>query len=245
VADPAVTGDSGLQSGVLEDLREAENYQRWLAGLAVPYLGTDPIEIGSGLGDYAELWARRLGRMTATEADPVRLAALEARFGGDDRPPGDGRVNVRRLTAPVDEDAEHTAVVAYNVLEHIPDDVGALRAFRRLVRPGGAVVLLVPAFGFAMSRFDVQIGHQRRYTRRSLTAALAASGLRAERVQYVNSAGLLAWLVMMKLLRQRPRAGLPLRAYDRLVVPVVRRLEGRVTPPFGQSVFAVARPAES
>jgi SAM-dependent methyltransferase len=235
-----VTGDSPLQSGVLEDLRDAENYQLWLAGLAVPYLGADPLEIGSGLGDYAEIWARQLGRMTATEADPARLAALEARFGGDNRPPG-GNVTVRRLAVPVDEDADHTAVVGYNVLEHIPDDIGALRAFRRLVQPGGAVVLLVPAFEFAMSRFDLQIGHQRRYTRHSLTAALAASGLRAERVQYVNSAGLLAWLLMMKLLRQRPRAGLPLRAYDRLVVPAVRRIEGRVAPPFGQSVFAVAR----
>jgi SAM-dependent methyltransferase len=240
--DSDVAGDSGLQSNVLEDLREAVNYQRWLAGLAVPYLGADPIEIGSGLGDYAEIWARRVGQVTATEADPARLAALEARFRPSDRPPSHGTVSVRKLAAPIDEDGEHTAVVAYNVLEHIPDDIGALRTFGRLVGPGGAVVLLVPAFSFAMSRFDAQIGHQRRYTRRSLAAALAAAGLRVERAHYVNSAGLLAWLVMMKLLRQHPRAGMALRAYDRLVVPCVRRLEAHVTPPFGQSVFTVARP---
>jgi SAM-dependent methyltransferase len=228
----AVAGDTGLQSEVLEDLREAVNYRRWLAALALPHLGSDVLEVGSGLGDYAAEWASAGTPVTVSEADQGRLAALRARFADDPR------VRVRELTVPVDVDAHHSAVVAYNVLEHVPDDVGALRGFARLVRPGGAVVLVVPAFSFAFSRFDALIGHQRRYTVASLRAALEAAGLRVEQARYVNSVGLLAWVAGMRLV---PRSGPVLLAWDRLVVPTVARIERHWCPPFGQSVFAVAR----
>lgn len=231
-----VEGDSALQSAVLEDLVEAANYRRWLVDLALPHLGADPLEIGSGLGHYAADWAAAgVPRWTATEADPARLAALRERFAGDPV------VTVRELAVPITETAQHSAVVAYNVLEHIPDDVGALRAFARLLRPGGRVVLVVPAFPSAMSAFDLAIGHQRRYRAGSLRAAAVAAGLAVERLHHVNSIGLLGWYVLVKALGGRPQAGPALTAYDRGVVPLLRRVEGRRPPPFGQSLFLVAR----
>jgi SAM-dependent methyltransferase len=231
-----VEGDTGLQSEILEDLVEARNYRRWLVDLALPYLGDDPLEVGSGLGHYAADWAAAgVPRWTASEADPSRLQALRERFAGDPV------VQVRELSVPIEETAEHSAVVAYNVLEHIPDDVAALRAFAGLLRPGGAVVLVVPAFPSAMSRFDLAIGHQRRYRRRSLRAAAGQAGLSVEVLHHVNCIGLLGWYVAVKALRGRPQAGLLLTVYDKAVVPVLRRVEARVRPPFGQSLFLVAR----
>jgi SAM-dependent methyltransferase len=231
-----VLGDTVLQSRVLEDLSEAVHYRRWLSRLALPYLGDRPIEIGSGTGDYAAAWAD-LGvpQITASEADPYRLGQLTERFAVDPR------VDVLELVIPLDIDADFTSVVAYNVLEHIPDDVDALRGFRRLLAPGGRVVLIVPAFEFAMSRFDREIGHQRRYRLSTMRAALERAGLQVEVVRYVNPVGLLAWVVAMRLLRMRPSAGPLLRGWDGLVVPVAERLERNRRPPFGQSVFAVAR----
>lgn len=231
-----VEGDTGLQSDVLEDLVEATNYRRWLVDLALPHLGDDPLEVGSGLGHYAADWAAAgVPRWTASEADPSRLQALRERFAGDPV------VQVRELSVPISETAEHSAVVAYNVLEHIPDDVEALRAFAGLLRPGGAVVLVVPAFPSAMSQFDLAIGHQRRYRRRSLRAAAEQAGLSVEVLHHVNGIGLLGWYVAVKALRGRPKAGLLLTVYDKAVVPVLRRVEARVRPPFGQSLFLVAR----
>jgi hypothetical protein len=60
-----VEGDTGLQDDVLEDLVEAKNYRRWLVALALPYLGDDPLEVGSGLGNCAG----RLGRCGRHPAD--------------------------------------------------------------------------------------------------------------------------------------------------------------------------------
>lgn len=230
-----ITGDSVLQSEVLEDLRDAVNYRRWLAELVRPYLGDHPLEIGSGNGDYALEWMPHVRSFTATEADPVRFAQLRERFVEEPR------VHTRHLVLPASDSAEHTAVCALNVLEHIPDDVEALQAMARLIRPSGAIVLIVPAFPSAMSRFDREIGHVRRYTKRTLADSLSRADLRIVRLQYLNPLGLLSWYVGPKLLRLTPRSGPVLRAYDRTVIPVAKLIQKVLGAPFGQSVFAVAR----
>src|SRR5215470_2035667 len=159
------------------------------------------------------------------------LDALEQRFHGDER------VEVAEIDLTQPPRREHSALVAVNVLEHVEDDVAGLRAAHTLVRPGGRVVIFVPAFEFAMSRFDRAIGHYRRYTTRTLQQAFVAAGLNVERCHYVNAPGLVAWTVGMKWLRQEPREGRVLHAWDGLVIPVTRRVESRVRPPFGQSAF--------
>jgi SAM-dependent methyltransferase len=230
-----VRGDSELQSEVLDDLAEAENYRRWLVALAQPWLGSRVIEVGSGNGDYAAEYLAAGCDVTATELDDTRLGLLRERFASDPR------VTVRSLGLPADETGDHTAAVAFNVVEHIADDVGAVRSLGQLVGPDGHVIVFVPAFEVAMSDFDREVGHVRRYTRRSLSATFEGAGLELDTIRYVNSLGLLAWIVGMRLLHRRPEAGEALRRWDSLVIPRLQRLEQRREPPFGQSLFAVGR----
>jgi SAM-dependent methyltransferase len=228
-----------VQLRVLEALQGAENYNRWLAELTRPHLGDDPVELGSGLGGNAALWLDAgVPRVTVSEVEAVALERLERRFAGD------RRVTVARIDLASPEPAAHSSCVALNVLEHIEDDIGALRGAARLVRPGGAVVMFVPACEFAAGRFDRAIGHHRRYTRRTIEHAYHRAGLAVASARYVNAPGLLAWFVSVRLLGQTPRDGALLRAWDRGVIPLVRRGERRFSPPFGQSVLAVGhRPA--
>lgn len=236
-----VRGDTHLQTAVLDELAEAEHYRDWLISLAAPWVGHDLLEVGSGTGEYLPGWLGLHDDMTvtATEADEGRLEALRSRFADEDR------LSVEQLLLPTDAEASHDAAVAFNVIEHIVDDVGALAAMGRQVVPGGHVVIFVPAFPFAMSRFDREIGHVRRYRAAGLRRALEEAGLEVEVLHHVNSAGLAAWFVGMRLLRQRPGAGAALRLWDTHVIPRLRRLETRRTPPFGQSLFAVARRASA
>lgn len=227
--------DDALQTAILEDLSEAVNYRRWLISLALPFLGDNPIEIGSGTGDYAAEIAAAGVRVTASEADPGRLERLRSRFAGVPL------VKVVELCAPIRETGDYSAVFAFNVLEHIEDEGGALRSFAGLLRPGGRVVLFVPAFPFAMSEFDRRIGHVRRYRKRHLRRVLCEAGLEVEVLHHVNTLGLLAWFVGMRLMRMTPSAGPLVRVWDRVVIPVERWIETRAHPPFGQSLFAVAR----
>lgn len=231
----AASTQTAIQSEVLESLSEAWRYRRWLADLARPWLGDHPIEIGSGIGDYTAEWLTSIPRLTASEADPDRLARLQERFATDPR------VDVRELRLPTDVQGDHTAAVALNVLEHIAENVEAVRSMANLVRPAGHVVILVPAFQFAMSRFDRSIGHVRRYTKAALRDVLVQAGLEPVDIRYVNAVGLINWTVSVRCLHVTPRNGPLLRTFDRLVVPPMRRIESRLTPPFGQSVFAAAR----
>ena len=225
-----------IQHRVLETLEAARNYNSWIASLALPYLGDDPIEVGSGTGTLAALWLEAgVSRLTVSEVDPEMLERLRGRFSNDPR------VDIAELDLQHAPSAGHSALVGLNVIEHVADDVGGLRAAARLVRLSGAVVVFVPAFPFAMSQFDRAIGHYRRYTSRTIRRTFEDAGLELEHLRYVNAPGLVAWTVGMRLLRLTPHDGIALRLWDRVVVPMARRLEGRKPPAFGQSLLAVGR----
>lgn len=230
-----ITGDQRVQEEVLEGLATAVNHRRWFVELALPYLGDNPIEIGSGLGDYAIEWAPFLQRFTATEADPDRLIALKERLSAEPT------IEVRQMLLPTSESGDYSAAVSYNVLEHIEDHVGALRSMRGLVRPGGAIVLIVPAFEFAMGPADIATGHVRRYTKKTMRAALEEAGLEVETLHYANALGLLGYYMATNVFRLMPKEGPMVKVYDTLVLPLTKAAERIVRPPFGQSVFAVAR----
>jgi hypothetical protein len=151
-------------------------------------------------------------------------------------------VDVRQIWLPTAAAAEHSCLISYNVLEHIDDDVGALRSMARLVRRAGFIVLVCPAFPFAMSPVDVATGHVRRYTARGMGTALIGAGLEAVDLRYANSLGLICYYVFTSLLRRQPATGGTMTFYDRVMVPVVHSVERLVRrPTFGQSVVAVAR----
>lgn len=233
-----ITGDQRIQSEVLEGLATAVNHRRWFIELALPYLGDNPIEIGSGLGDYALEWAPHVPRFTATEADPDRLVLLKERLADE------AKIEVRQMLLPTTEDGQHSAAVSYNVLEHIEDHVGALRSMASLVRPGGRVIIIVPAFMFAMSRVDIATGHIRRYTKKTMRAAMEEAGLTIERLHYANALGLLGYYMATSVFKLAPKEGPMVKIYDSTVLPVTKAAEKICRPPFGQSVFAVARVPE-
>lgn len=222
----------------LEDSSGADQrrYRAFQLETIQPHCGRSVLEVGAGLGEFAAQLTG-LRRHVVTDVDPAAVTAMAARFA--DRPEVEARVfdlaeGALELTEPV------STVVAINVLEHIDDDVGALRTLARLVEPGGRIVLWVPGYMQLYGDFDRAVGHVRRYTPTTLTAAIRHAGLSAEVVKPVNLLGGIAWWATVRRGGVgTPRPGL-VRTYDRFVVPVTRFTERRWTPPFGQSVLGVA-----
>jgi len=232
----AIRGDRQVQCDVLVALSECRNHRKWFGEFAKPYLGDHPVEIGSGLGDYAREWIPLVSQFTVTDADETFLIGLKKEMAEF------SHVDVRQILLPSSARAEHSCLICYNVLEHIEDHIEALQSMARLVRRDGYIVLVCPAFPFAMSPVDIATGHVRRYTKRSMTKALTDAGLEAVDVRYANSLGLICYYAFTSLLRRQPSTGGTMVIYDRLVVPVVRSAERLIRrPPFGQSVIAVAR----
>ena len=227
--------DSQLHT-VLDSLRDANRYQAWIASMCEPYLGSSCLEVGAGAGDMSELFAAHT-KVTATDVSDHWLTCLGERFA-------DGRADVAALDlldASAGAGRTWDSVAMVNVLEHLPSDRAALAGARRLLEPGGHVVLFVPAFEALYSRFDHLVGHYRRYTRRHLTSILRESGFDVVEARYVNSVGAAAWWLLARQLRQVPTDSRAVKVYDRAVVPWLSRLEGRARPPVGQSLFVAAR----
>jgi SAM-dependent methyltransferase len=132
------------------------------------------------------------------------------------------------------------SVVLLDVLEHIEDDVGMLRRIRGMLRPGGMLILKVPAMPFLMCRMDRAIGHYRRYGKRSLAARLEEAGFAAVEQRHFNAAAVAAWFINGTLLRRVTPPGGQLAAFERLV-PVLRFLETLLRPGFGISLVTVAK----
>lgn len=221
-------------AAVLDSLGDADNYADWIYDLCAPHLGTEVLEIGAGHGELTQrLVPDRF--VTATDLSKRCVEELQARYDGA------ANVEIRHgdIAALMGE-RRYDSVVLVNVLEHIPDDLGALRDLRALLKPGGRLIVFSPAFEGLYSDFDRKIGHHRRYRRSQLITLADRAGLQFVEARYVNSVGAFAWWLFARRMRQTPTQGWSVKLYDRAVVPVLRRVETRRTPDFGLSVLLVA-----
>ncbi len=101
-----------------------------------------------------------------------------------------GLISVRRASVETLAELEGRSfdcVSFCDVIEHLDDDIGALRAADSLLRPAGVVLVTVPAYQWLWSPRDVLHHHRRRYTKASLTRAIVDAGLQPEFVTYFNS----------------------------------------------------------
>ncbi len=142
-------------------------------------------------------------------------------------------------------------VTALDVLEHLPDDRGALRQIFQLLRPGGFLLLTAPAYDFLWSPHDAANHHLRRYARRQLQERLTAAGFQVRKLTYYNFF-LFAPIWLRKRLDRRRYGSQP---FSHLETPppaaLGRVLEGilwleslalrKLSFPFGVSLLAVAQ----
>jgi hypothetical protein len=112
------------------------------------------------------------------------------------------------------------------------------------LKPNGVLVILVPAFSWLNNALDTELGHFRRYTRKSLIRLLSGSSLRVTRSRYFNLAGMPAWWYSGSVRRNKTIRPGQVALFNRLV-PVFRLLDRLVSGKIGLSVIAVGVNAPS
>jgi SAM-dependent methyltransferase len=148
-----------------------------IAGLGLPPAARI-LDAGCGSGrNMVEL--ARYGGVTGIELSETSVALARRRGAGE-------VVSGSVLEMPF-ADASFDLAVSLDVIEHLEDDLAALRELRRTVAPGGALLLTVPAYQWLWSGHDEINHHHRRYTRRSLQRTAERAGWRQQRTTYFNS----------------------------------------------------------
>lgn len=219
----------------LEALSVAVNYHRWIVDEIEPYLGKKVAEVGAGVGSVSQLILEKdVVMLLAFEPSSNLYPLLQQNLATEERVRTINDFFSPRYEPGLD------SVLYINVLEHIEDDSAELERALAALKPGGHLIIFVPALSWLYSDFDRQIGHYRRYTKSGLCRLVADAGFHLMKVRYFDVAGILPWYVNFVLLRNSIGSG-SVSLYDRLVVPIMRVVEGMIPPPVGKNVLLVAQ----
>lgn len=161
-----------------------------------------------------------------------------------------GLTTVTKSSAAKTSFKEHSfsVITALDIIEHT-DDQAVLKECWRLLKPGGTLIVTVPAYQWAWSKWDEVLHHQRRYTSQSLKAVLTQQGFKLKKLSYVYSFLLLPVLIIRKIksLNSKDKYSSDFALSNQLidtilgkVAAVERWLLWRVSIPFGTTVFAIA-----
>jgi len=184
---------------------QAENRHWWYQGRrsvlerAIERLGLPEhariLDAGCGSGRNMVELAHH-GIVTGVELSETSVELARARDVGEVL---EGSV----MDTPFDEDA-FDLTVSLDVIEHLEDDVGALRELRRVTKPGGALLVTVPAYQWLWSGHDEINHHHRRYNRRTLLAAAESAGWNLDSSTSFNSLLLPIAILLRGLERFKP-----------------------------------------
>ena len=223
----------GEYSGVdiLEALECANNYNDYLTRLIRQSTESkDLIDFGAGIGTFSKRLRTAGYHVKCIEPDPVQRQRL-AEEGFD---------ALDNITSVPDDSASF--IFSLNVFEHIEHDAIAVRQVRQKLKPGGALLIYVPAFKCLWTTLDDKLFHYRRYTKTTLRRLVEQEGLTIEHARYADCVGFIATLVF-RLLNRSASTLTPatISFYDRwLFAPsrVLDRLFGRW---FGKNVYVLCR----
>ncbi len=243
-----LAGDASFYEGQdLEALADIPNYYQWILANFREHLKGKVIEIGAGVGHLSALYADSVAHLLLVEPARNLHQRLANRFASNPKIAIRGglldELHAEELASPGIHGAPYDAALLVNVLEHVENDLQMLRQLFDLLRPGGVLLLFVPALPFLYGALDSRVGHVRRYTRLGLAEVVRQAGFKLELLKYFDAIGVLPWLIVGRVLRQGRHSERAAHIYDRFVVPVGRALESQFPPPLGKNLIAIARRA--
>ena len=227
----------------LEVISDAGNFNQWMYQTIKPYCSGNVLEIGSGIGNISTYFLNDNFEISLSDLSADYFKILENKFSGYPNLKGlftfdfaekNLEQNYPQLIGKFD------TIFALNVLEHVPDHEQSIKNCLSLLKPGGKLVILVPAFQSLFNKFDVALEHERRYTPKTLKKVMDIPGFRIVHTQFFNVIGILGWYVSGKLMQKETIPGGQMRLYDQLV-PLWKLVDWFLRPLLGLSVICVVQ----
>lgn len=225
----------------LDAVATARQFNRWMYETILPHCQGTILEIGSGIGNISEFFLAAGHPICLSDIRPNYVDILTEKYG---HYPNLRSVLLMDLVDP-DFDRQFQpeletfdTIFALNVVEHIQDDELAVRNAGKLLKTGGKLIILVPAFQALYNRFDEELAHFRRYRMDTLDAVLQKSGLTVVHHQYFNFPGIFGWWLSGRILRKKTIPKGQMKLYDQLV-PLFRIVDKVLLNQVGLSVISV------
>jgi ubiquinone/menaquinone biosynthesis C-methylase UbiE len=238
-----------MRTDLYQDMYETESHHWWhiakrktIIALLKKYMhptnNLKIADIGCGTGKNLEEFSR-FGHVTGVDQSPEALKFCKIRGLSD-------LVEASVEKLPL-RDNEYDAITLLDVLEHI-DEHPSLREIFRILKPGGILIVTVPAFQFLWSSWDVVLHHKRRYTASQLSRTLLQAGFVIQKLTYLYAFLVLPAFVIRRLKKSSPNYGSDFKIGNRLsnvilglLSCVERVIALSIGIPFGTSVVCVAK----
>ena len=237
-----------FQPGLMQTLNALESVSdeiyapllKWaLSKIPHPEYNRRILEVGAGTGTLTQQLLSE-GHVVATDISPEFVKRLQQRYSVFSN--FEARLWDAGSGLP-SEKGGFDIIVACNVLEHIEQDISALKNWLSLLVPGGYLVLIVPNHAKLYSAVDKAVGHFRRYTPRSIASALETSGFTPLHHSFGNPLGILGWLFYSVLLQRSELPMSQLRLYA-FVKPLIRLIEKPLEQVMGINLVVVAKASQ-
>jgi len=227
----------------LDAISDADKFNDWMYQTIKPFAKGRILEIGSGIGNISNSFIKDNKSIMTSDIREGYCARLDERFKGSPNYLGTQVMNL------IDPDFEqkfanqlntYDTVFALNVVEHIYDDLLAIKNAKKLLKKGGHLIILVPSYKKLMNGFDKELGHYRRYTVKSLSELFVKNDLEIIHRQYFNFMGIFGWYVSGNILKndQIPQGQMSL--YNTLV-PVFKLIDKITLRKIGLSSIVVGK----
>jgi len=210
-------------------------YNRWTMNKFSRFLSGEILEVGCGIGNftaaiakYGKLWAIDIDRHSL--AKTKRHQSHSVHIGAGDIEKGSYFFNNQKFDT----------LVCLNVLEHIKDDVQAVKNMQHILKPDGHLILLVPIYQALYGTIDTAIGHYRRYSPTAIVSLLKDSGFTIVKSRKLNFLGAIGWWLSGRVLKRDTVSKRRIKLFN-TVAPIVLPFEDLIEPPFGTSILIVAK----
>jgi len=227
----------------LKTIALANHLNSWMYNSIKPFCQGQILEIGSGVGNISEYFLNDNSSILLTDIRDGYCESLRMKFAGNKTLLGIETMNL------VDEDFDKKyekhfesfdSIFALNVVEHIFDDQMAVSNCYKLLKPGGQLVILVPAYQWLFNNLDTHLEHYRRYTRKRLESLFLTSNFSIIRSRYFNAAGIIGWYVSGKLQHHKIIPAWQIRLYNKFV-GLFKLFDKMIFNSFGLSVITVGK----
>ncbi len=232
-----------LGYSTLASISGADKFNRWMYDSIRPYCKGRILEIGGGIGNISECFLNEGDRLMISEMQLEYCEIIRKRF--ENHPNLQGVIAMDIVDPEFDAKyaslfGSFDSVFALNVVEHIEDDRKAISNCKKLLKQGGHLVILVPAFQSLFNHFDTALGHFRRYTARSLRPVFEVNQIPIVHFHYFNLIGMAGWWVSGSLLRKKIIPEGQMKLYN-FFVPVFRIIDKITNKWLGLSVIMVGK----